>query len=124
MAHPLKIFEWHDLPLVSLTFATESIRVVVTPFCEDKQEYEWYELLLTDASKLTVAIEGEMDFKSLKNLEVAGFDFTVHDDRLTGELGILPAGGGFWRIAFTEAAWRMTKMAEQAGVSDGDKPPC
>lgn len=122
MAHPLRIFEWHDLPVAALTFAEDGIRLVVTPFCEDTQDYEIYELLLTEASKLKISIEGEMDFTVLKGLEVTDFDFTIREERLSGELGVLPGNAGYWKIGFSDAIWQLNRRAEQAGASDGDKP--
>ena len=83
MAHPLKSFEWHDLPVASLTFSEDAICIVVTPFCEGTRDYEVYELLLTGGAKMKLSIEGEMDFKVLTDLEVSSFDFTIRENRLS-----------------------------------------
>lgn len=118
MEHALTSFEWHDLPVESLTFAEDAIRLVVTPFCDDTQEYQTYELKLTDATTLSVSIEGDMNFKVLRELEICNFDFSIEGERLSGEVGILPANTGYWKIAFDGAIWQLNRVAEQDVASN------
>ena len=118
----LEDFEWHDLPVDSLTIQTAGLKLVTTPYNDARQSYDLAVLTLGDCTELDIAIDGRLDPKDLNELEVKSLD-CVHqqDGTLSGTLGILPGSAGFWTIKFTNATWSLT-MSNPAMQTDRATP--
>ena len=102
----LSIFEWHDLPLRSLAIREDGVSFTVSHWAEAEQRYESYILRLFSFDELQVAVDSVLSPADLKDMEVATFDYKRSEDgRLTGEIGILPANRGYWRITFKRASY-------------------
>jgi len=103
----LNLFEWHDLPLESISIKNDSIVLSVSPFNEQTQEYDNYKLKLLSFSSLELSIESVLDFNVLCNMEISSFNHTLAGTLLSGTIGILPANSGFWTISFKDAQWSL-----------------
>ena len=97
--------EWHDLPVEAISINETSVCIVVTPYDEVTKLYRRYELKLSDFTSMSVSFGDKFTSFALKNLEIAHFKYTNEDDRITGEIGILPGSEGFWIIDFEQAKW-------------------
>ena len=104
----LEDLEWHDLPVTSLCFRAEDVSLDVTPFDESTGAYSRYRLTLSEASALTVSMEGRLSADDRQRLEVARFEYSpAGDGRISGTLGLLPGSAGYWELAFEDARWAL-----------------
>ena len=101
----LNLFEWHDLPLKSISIKSDSIELSVSPFNEQTQEYDNYRLKLLSFSSLELDIESVLDLNVLRNMEISSFKHTLIGTLLSGTISILPANSGFWTMSFKDAQW-------------------
>jgi hypothetical protein len=108
--HPLHRlwFEWHDLPLDRIVITERGVTVDVRPFNDDADRYEQATLLLLDADEIDFDVRGKLSLKDLRNLEITDFDAEESElGRITGSLGILFGGTGYWTIRVTNALWQL-----------------
>ena len=96
-------FEWHDLPVLRLCFSESGIDLVVTPYNAAVAAYDRYRLTIRGASSVQVNLQGDLSPRDLLDMEVSRFDYSTHDDRLSGTLGILPGSAGLCTISFENA---------------------
>ena len=109
----IKTINWHDLPISSLSIQPAggcfdaSLIISVTPFDEEKDEYINARLTLSNFHSLNLDIVGTSSAKDIACMEVATFDYLQENSLLSGEIGILPGDGGYWKIKFTKAEWSL-----------------
>jgi len=102
----LSSIEWHDLPVATLAITECGIELVVTPWIESAGEYARYTLRITDPENLQLNVNAALSAKDLGALEISEFDYTAcQNERLSGTIGILPGGAGYWTISFVNAVW-------------------
>jgi hypothetical protein len=102
----LTSIKWHDLPVATLAITECGIELVVTPWIESADAYARYALRITAPENLHLDVNGALSAKDFGNLEVSKFDYTVSQtERVSGTIGILPGGAGFWTISFVNAVW-------------------
>jgi hypothetical protein len=108
--HPLHRlwFEWHDLPVDSITIMERGVMVDVQPFNDDADGYEHATLLLLDANAIEFDVQGKLSPKDLADLEIKDFDVVESaPGRITGSLGILCGDAGYWTVRITNALWQL-----------------
>ena len=104
----LTIFEWHDLPLDSFTISQNAVMLAVSHWLEEEKRCERYVLRLFSFDELQLVIDSTLSPTDLKDLEIYDFEYErAEDGRLTGEIGILPANQGYWRIVFKRASYEL-----------------
>lgn len=118
----LNLFEWHDLPVKSLTLSERGVSLVVAPFDDVSDSYDFYHLKIEDAASFLFDITGDLSPMDLISLEIFTFDYeTLADGRLDGSIGILPGNAGYWSFTFRNAAWSIAKLDRDG---DGKTTPC
>lgn len=108
--HPLHRlwFEWHDLPVDRISVMKKGVILDVTPFDDDADRYEPATLSLFDAEGIEFGIQGKLSPQDLGRLEITDFDVEESaPERITGKLGILYGGTGYWTIRVTNALWQL-----------------
>jgi hypothetical protein len=101
-------FEWHDLPLDRIAITERGVTIDVRPFNDDADRYEQATLLLLDADAIDFDVRGKLSLKDLRDREIADFDVKESEPgRITGSLGILFSGTGYWTIRVTNALWQL-----------------
>ena len=114
MTHPLDNlwFEWHDLPVERVTIIERGVTVDVRPFDDDADRYEQATLSLLDADAIEFDVQGKLSPKELRSLEITDFDVVESaPGRVTGSLGILFGGTGYWTIRVTNALWQLEPLS-------------
>ena len=110
MTHPLDRlwFEWHDLPVDRIAITERGMLVDVRPFNDDADRYEQATLLLLDAEAIDFDVRGKLSLKDLGDLEITDFDVEESTPgRISGLLGIIYGGTGYWTIRVTNALWQL-----------------
>jgi hypothetical protein len=108
--HPLHRlwFEWHDLTVDRITITERGVTVHVRPFNDDADSYEQATLSLFDADAIEFDVQGKLSLKDFGSLEITDFDVSESSPgRITGSLGILFGGTGYWTIRITNALWQL-----------------
>jgi len=108
MSHPIHRlwFEWHDLPVDRIAILERGVTVDVRPFNDEANCVEQATLSLLDADAVEFDMQGKLSLKDLANLEITDFDVEESEPgRITGSLGILFGGTGYWTIRVTNALW-------------------
>jgi hypothetical protein len=101
-------FEWHDLPVDRIAIMERGVTVDFRPFDDDANRYEPATLTLLDADAIEFDIQGKLLLKDLADLEIKDFDVEESaPGRITGSLGILCGGGGYWTVRVTNAVWQL-----------------
>ncbi len=104
----LKRITWHDLPLIALRLTESTLDLWISPFSESLQAYEEARLSLSGYESLTLDLQSDLTPADQRNLEIYRFDYELHEDgSLSGKLGILPGGAGYWSLTFRRAAWEL-----------------
>jgi hypothetical protein len=104
----LDSFEWHDLPVTSLSVTESGFTLVVTPYLDDLGAYISRALVISDAETIQLDITGLLTRKDLDNLEVSSLSYTLDSvGHISGTLGLLPGHAGFWSISFAKAMWSL-----------------
>lgn len=110
MTHPLHRlwFEWHDLPVDRISITENGVTLDVLPFDDDADRYEQATLSLLDADAIEFGIQGKLSLKDLARIEITDFDVGESaPGRITGTLGILYGGTGYWSIQVINALWQL-----------------
>jgi hypothetical protein len=110
VSHPLDRlwFEWHDLPVDRISIVERGVTIDVRPFDDDADRYEHATLSLLDATAIAFDVQGELALKDLARIEITDFDVEESaPGRITGLLGILYGGTGYWTIRITNALWQL-----------------
>lgn len=111
MNSSLDSFEWHDLPIESFSILPTGISLVITPYSEVSDSYNYYHFKIEDVTSLKLDIQGDLPPKDLASLEVFSFYYVIlADGRLDGSIEILPGNAGFWTVTFRNAAWSLSKQ--------------
>lgn len=108
--HPLHRlwFEWHDLVVDRITITERGVAIDVRPFNDDTNGYEKVTLSLLDADAIEFDIQGRLSLEDLVDLDFEDFDVEESaPGRITGLLGILYGGTGYWTIRVTNARWQL-----------------
>ena len=104
----LRAIEWHDLPLSSFQLGCDGLILVATPYNNVARRYEKIRLRVWDMTDLVLSIAGRITSCDLSDLEISDFTYTQHDeDRVSGTLGILPGGEGYWKMEFRLAKYSL-----------------
>jgi hypothetical protein len=104
----LTSIEWHDLPVATLSVTERGIELVVTPWIESAGAYARYALRITDPENLELTVNGGLSAEDFGDLEVSKFAYTFSPtERMSGTIGILPGGAGYWTISFVNAIWSL-----------------
>ncbi|MFT5431747.1 MAG: hypothetical protein ACI9OJ_002445 [Myxococcota bacterium] len=119
----LEKVEWHDLPVSSMCFREDSFEIVVTSYDEQLEDYTSATLRLWAYESIEVDVQGRLSRPDQANIGVHRFDYELDEEGLlSGELGLLPGVAGFWRVAFTKAAWTLEASKPSTG-SISQTPP-
>jgi hypothetical protein len=109
MTSLLDTLEWHDLPVTALSITEQGISLTVTPFDEATQAYVSTVLRIEDAATISLSLAGSLSGRDLAALEVSSLSYaSTAGDRISGQIGLLPGGAGFWEISFTGAKWSLS----------------
>ena len=112
-------FEWHDLPIARIAIIERGVMIDVLPFNNDADRYDWATLSLVEADSIDFNIQGKLSLKELDDLEIADFDIAESaPGRVTGTLGMLYGGTGYWTIRVENAIWQV----EQHGAAAARLP--
>jgi hypothetical protein len=107
----LEQIEWHDLPISKIELNETGIEIIVTPYNEDEQDYEYFALKVSGYSTVKLSVEGILNIDDQKNLEISSFEYQLDELNLvSGVIGILPGNAGFWTIDFTKATCRLEQI--------------
>lgn len=102
----LNSIAWYDLPLANLSVSELGVELVVTPWIESVDAYARYALRIREAESLELDVTGELSSRDFRDLEVSKFEYTIDSaGRISGTIGILPGGAGYWGISFANAMW-------------------
>ncbi|MBB3955920.1 hypothetical protein [Novosphingobium sediminicola] len=103
---PLDSIEWHDLPLASLSISECGVALVVMPWIESTYTYARFVLKITDARSINLDVNGTLSLADFTNLEVSKFEYEIcSNGRISGTVGILAGGAGYWEISVASATW-------------------
>ncbi|WP_221795203.1 hypothetical protein [Oceanobacter mangrovi] len=102
-------FVWHDLPVQEITFSAIGLKLVVTPYNENAEEYDKYCLELE--GNFVYSLQGSFTSDSLEQLEVATLNYDLLENgTISGKLGLLPGDDGYWTISFQSAMWKLYQV--------------
>lgn len=87
----------------------------VLPFNDEADRYDWATLSLVEADSIDLNIQGKLSLKELDDLEITDFDVAESaPGRVTGTLGILYGGTGYWTIHVANAIWQVEQHGPAA----------
>ncbi|MCL6417823.1 hypothetical protein MIB92_19395 [Aestuariirhabdus sp. Z084] len=98
--------KWHDLPIKNISLIEDRIRLEVLQFNDESQEYDGYVLELFEFESVDLSINGQLASRTLDEMDVSHFDYTLDDDLLSGCIQILP-GNGYWEIKIQNSKWSL-----------------
>jgi hypothetical protein len=115
--HPLHRlpFEWHDLPVGRISITEKGVILDALPYNDAAARYDHATLSLVSADLISFDIQGGLSLKDIGDLQIMDLDVVESaPGRITGTLGILCGGAGYWTIQVTNARWEVEQHGSAA----------
>jgi hypothetical protein len=115
--HPLHHlwFEWHDLPVGRISITEKGVILDALPYNDAAARYDHATRSLVEADLISFDIQGGLSLKDLGDLQIMDLDVVESaPGRITGTLGILCGGAGYWTIQVTNVVWEVEQHGSAA----------